>query len=46
MALKRTGGNAGTRITMDEMEKAARMEEKGVEAMETKLSGGNRKGYA
>jgi SpoVK/Ycf46/Vps4 family AAA+-type ATPase len=46
MAMKRTGGTAGTKITMAEMEEAARMEEKGAEAMETKLSSGSRKGYA
>jgi ATP-dependent 26S proteasome regulatory subunit len=46
MAMKRTGGTAGTKITMAEMEEVARMEEKGAEAMETKLSSGSRKGYA
>ena len=46
MALRRTGGDPKTRITMADLETAARVEEKGGDAMETALNSGKPKGYA
>jgi AAA+ superfamily predicted ATPase len=46
LALKRTGGHPDTRISMEDLETAAKLEVQGGDAMQTTLSGSKPKGYA